>query len=72
MAELTEQQGHLQSILAQQKDLANEINQLQAQITNKKELFNKTQGVVEYLTQVGVKLPEEETEPTTAPTEVVK
>ena len=73
MAEqLTEQQGHLSSILSQQKDLANEINQLQAQITNKKELFNKTQGVVEYLTQVGVKLPEEETEPTTAPTEVVK
>ena len=71
MAELTEQQGHLSSILAQQKELANEINQLQAQITNKKELFNKTQGVVEYLTQVGVKLPEEETEPTTAPTEVV-
>ena len=73
MAEqLTEQQGHLSSILSQQKDLANEINQLQAQITTKKELFNKTQGVVEYLTQVGVKLPEEETEPTTAPTEVVK
>ena len=73
MAEqLTEQQGHLSSILQQQKELANEINQLQAQITNKKELFNKTQGVVEYLTQVGVKLPEEETEPTTAPTEVVK
>ena len=72
MAELTEQQGHLQSILAQQKELANEINQLQAQITNKKELFQKTQGVVEYLTQVGVKLPEEETAPTTAPTEVVK
>ena len=72
MAEqLTEQQGHLKSILSQQQDLANEINQLQAQITTKKELFNKTQGVVEYLTQVGVKLPEEETEPTTAPTEVV-
>jgi len=72
MAELTEQQGHLSSILTQQKELANEINQLQAQLTNKKELFQKTQGVVEYLTQVGVKLPEEETEPTTAPTEVVK
>ena len=73
MAEqLTEQQGHLQSILSQQKDLANEINQLQAQITTKKELFNKTQVVVEYLTQVGVKLPEEETAPETKPTEVVK
>ena len=75
MAELTEQQGHLSSILTQQKELANEINQLQAQITNKKELFQKTQGVVEYLTQVGVKLPEPEataSEPETAPTEVVK
>ena len=72
MAEqLTEQQGHLSSILAQQKELANEINQLQAQITNKKELFQKTQGVVEYLIQVGVKLPEEETAPETKPTEVV-
>ena len=74
MAELTEQQGHLQSILAPQKELATEINQLQAQITNKKELFQKTQGVVEYLTQVGVKLPEPEetaSEPTTASTEVV-
>ena len=73
MAEqLTEQQGHLSSILSQQKDLANEINQLQAQLTNKKELFQKTQGVVEYLTQVGVTLPEEETAPETTPTEVVK
>ena len=32
MAELTEQQGHLSSILSQQKELANEINQLQAQL----------------------------------------
>ena len=75
MAELTEQQGHLQSILSQQKDLANEINQLQAQITSKKELFQKTQGVVEYLSTIGVKLPEPEApaeETITAPMEVVK
>ena len=76
MAEqLTEQQGHLQSILSQQKDLANEINQLQAQITSKKELFQKTQGVVEYLSTIGVKLPEPEApaeETTSAPTELVK
>ena len=75
MAELTEQQGHLQSILSQQQELANEINQLQAQITSKKELFNKTQGVVEYLQTIGVKLPEPEKpaeETTSAPTEVVK
>ena len=72
MAELTEQQGHLSSILAQQKDLATEINALQAQINNKKELFNKTQGVVEYLTQLGVKLPEPEAPAEEATTEVVK
>ena len=75
MAKLTEQQGHLASILSQQKELANEINQLNAQLTSKKELFQKTQGVVEYLSTIGVKLPEADApaeETTTAPTEVVK
>ena len=73
--QLTEQQGHLTSILSQQKELANEINALQGQLNQKKELFNKTQGVVEYLQTIGVKLPEPEApaeETTTAPTEVVK
>ena len=76
MAEqLTEQQGHLQSILQQQKELANEINQLNGQLNAKRELFQKTQGVVEYLSTIGVKLPEADApaeETTTAPTEVVK
>ena len=71
MAELTEQQGHLQSILSQQKELANEINQFQAQINQKKELFNKTQGVVEYLQTIGVKLPEPEAPAEETKTEVV-
>ena len=72
MAELTEQQGHLQSILSQQKELANEINQLNAQLTSKKELFNKTQGVVEYLQTIGVTLPEPEAPAEEKATEVVK
>ena len=72
MAELTEQQGHLTSILSQQKELANEINQLNAQLTSKKELFNKTQGVVEYLQTIGVKLPEPEEPTPEVKTEVVK
>ena len=70
--QLTEQQGQLTSILAQQKELANDINQLQGQLTAKKELFNKTQGVVEYLQTIGVTLPEP---PATTPeekTEVVE
>ena len=72
MAELTEQQGHLQSILSQQRELANEINQLNAQLTSKKELFNKTQGVVEYLQTIGVTLPEPEAPAEETKTEVVK
>ena len=70
--QLSEQQGHLASILSQQKDLANEINQLNAQLTSKKELFNKTQGVVEYLNTIGVKLPEPEAPAEEKATEVVK
>ena len=72
MAKLTEQQGHLASILSQQKELANEINQLNTQLTSKKELFNKTQGVVEYLQTIGVKLPEPEAPAEETKTEVVK
>ena len=72
MAELSEQQGHLKSILSQQQELANEINQLQAQITSKKELFQKIQGVVEYLQTIGVTLPEPEAPAEETKTEVVK
>ena len=72
MAELTDQQGHLSSILSQQKELANDINQLNAQLNQKKELFNKTQGVVEYLQTIGVKLPEPEAPAEETKTEVVK
>ena len=73
MAEkLTEQQGHLKSILTQQQELANEINQLNAQLNSKKELFNKTQGVVEYLQTIVVKLPEPEAPAEETKTEVVK
>ena len=72
MAELSEQQGHLSSILQQQKELANDINQLQGQLTAKKELFQKTLGVVEYLQTIGVKLPEPEAPAEETKTEVVK
>ncbi len=72
MAELSEQQGHLSSILNQQKELANEINQLQGQLNQKKELFQKTQGVVEYLQTIGVTLPEADAPAEETKTEVVK
>ena len=70
--QLSEQQGHLASILSQQKELANDINMLQGQLNQKKELFQKTQGVVEYLQTIGVKLPEPEVPAEETKTEVVK
>ena len=63
MAELNEQQGHLQQILDQQRTLVNEINELQNQVSTKREMALKLQGVREYLEQTGVTLPESEEAP---------
>ena len=67
MAELTDQQKHLQSVLEQQQTLISEINTLEAQAKNKREMAIKLQGIAEYLHGIGVKLPEaEKAEPATA------
>ena len=63
---MTEQQQHLQSAIQQQNVLLNEIQKLQTEIDNKRQLAVKAQGIIEYLDQIGVKLPEAETE-TAAP-----
>ena len=60
MAELNEQQTHLASLLKQREEIVNEINELTAKAESKKELHLRTLGAVEYLQQVGVKLPEPE------------
>ena len=60
MAELNEQQTHLASLLKQREEIVNEINELTAKAESKKELLLRTLGAVEYLTQVGVKLPQPE------------
>ena len=60
MAELNEQQTHLASLLKQREEIVNEINDLTAKAASKKELLLRTLGAVEYLQQVGVKLPEPE------------
>ena len=60
--EMTEQQTHLQSAIQQQNVLLNEIQKLQTEIDNKRQLAVKAQGIIEYLDQIGVKLPEAETE----------
>ena len=74
MAELTEQQKHLQSVLEQQQTLVSEINTLESQARSKREMAVKLQGIVEYLGGIGVELPKEEEaapDATAANTEVV-
>ena len=60
MAELTDQQRHLQQVLEQQKTLVAEINELNNSVATKREMALKLQGVREYLEQPGVTLPEPE------------
>ena len=76
MAELTDQQKHLQSVLEQQQTLVSEINTLEAQARSKREMAMKLQGIAEYLNGIGVKLPEPEkaepASPEASNTEVVK
>ena len=60
MTQITEQQQHLVNLINQRQTLSQEIETLGGQIGSKKELFFKVQGVIEYLTQIGVVLPEPE------------
>jgi len=73
---LTEQQNHLQQVVEQQKNLVAEIQSLNSQVENKRNMATKLQGIAEYLDGLGVKLPTEEEgaaegEATAAETEVV-
>ena len=54
----TEQQNHLKTVTEQAQNLVNEINQLEGQAKNKRDLLLKLQGIIEYLQQTGVSLPE--------------
>ena len=69
MAELTEQQQHLQNVVSQQNQLVAEINELGAQADAKRQQAVKLQGIMEYLNELGVTLPEPEVVEEEAPTE---
>ena len=69
MAELTEQQTHLKSVIEQQQTISQEVQQLNAALESKRSMYTKLQGVREYLEQTGVTLPEPEAE---APAEEVE
>jgi len=72
MAELTEQQVHLQQVLEQQQQLSQEAQQLNVAIQNNNAMFTKLQGVREYLEQTGVTLPQPEAPVEEAPAEAPK
>lgn len=57
---MTEQQEHLLQVVEQQKQIINDINNLNGQLNSKKENLYKLQGIIEYLEQIGVTLPNEE------------
>ena len=69
MAELTEQQQHLQNVVSQQNTLIAEINELGAQADAKRQQAVKLQGIMEYLSELGVTLPEPEVVEEEAPVE---
>lgn len=60
MTIMTDQQKHLQQVIEQQQQTINEINILNNQLTTKREIALKLQGVLEYLEQTGVVLPTKE------------
>ena len=57
---MNEQQNHLTQLLEQRTKLASDLETLGSQSTRTRELYLKTQGAIEYLEAVGVKLPEPE------------
>ena len=63
----TDQQNHLKQVVEQSQGLVNEINQLEGQAKQKREMLLKLQGIVEYLQQTGVELPKETPAPPEPP-----
>jgi hypothetical protein len=68
---MTDQQTHLSSAIEQQKALIEEMKTLESNLSNKREQALKLQGIIEYLSEIGVKLPEPEPEETVE-TEIVE
>ena len=57
--EVSDHSTHLKSVTDQANGLINEIQQLEAQAKNKRDMLLKLQGIIEYLQQTGVELPKE-------------
>jgi len=57
---MNEQQEHLSQLIEQRVTLSQQLEGIQAQTGRTRDLMLKTQGAIEYLEAVGVKLPEPE------------
>ena len=69
---MNEQQNHLIQLLEQRNKLNSDLNTLGTQTTKTRELMLKTQGAIEYLEAVGVKVPEPEVTEEAAEEETAK
>ncbi len=67
---MNDQVNHLQQLVEQRNTLSTDLESLTTQTTRTRELALKTQGAIEYLEAIGVKLPEPE--PEVSETEVVE
>ena len=65
--ELSDHQTHLKSVTEQAQGIVNEIQELEKQAKNKRDLLLKLQGIIEYLQQTGVELPKEAPAPPQPP-----
>jgi len=59
---MTEQQEHLKNLLDQRKVISKELEEIRNITSQKRDLYLKIEGAIEYLTQIGVSLPESEEE----------
>lgn len=57
---MIDHEKHLSEVLQTQKNLLNEIQELNTTLLIKKEQYTKLQGIVEYLTANGIKPDENE------------
>lgn len=57
---MTEQQQHLKTCMENLQRVVSEMREIEAQLSQRREMANKLQGIIEYLQGVGVKLDEEE------------
>jgi len=64
---MTDSQTHLKSAIEQRDAIVKEIQELNAQVANKRELGLKVQGIIEYLQQTGVEMPVETPAPPEPP-----